>query len=209
MASQMKGAKVGLTKKEIDPDFKGTHQDWVTQYGHIPRQGQGANGGRKDRQTFSELAFCRAVFTRPLAQQVILKVGTFTPWNIANWIKKADKRSAGVSAVRNELLKQRLFAMIAQAHQSIELWPSANRSRYTIKEMDLAGVQAVVPLVGVLDEAAARAGAVAALDPMLLPVQAKPGHPGSGLSLKRLLDIPSVGCPGRGSCCGVTLSEGS
>ena len=114
MTSQMKDAKIGLTKEEIDPDFKGTHQDWVTQYGHLRVRTKAQMEAEKDHQAFSDWLSAIRALRGPLKDY--LKVGTFTPWNIENWIKKAgDRREKRITEVKE------LFSMIDKAHQTIEL----------------------------------------------------------------------------------------
>jgi hypothetical protein len=104
-----------LTRDQVDPDFKGTPQEWVDKYGHLLIQTKAQMEAEADRQAFSNWVAAFRDLKKPLT--AYLKIGSFSIENYHKFIAKAgseERRTRRVGEIKE------LVDMVIRIRESIE-----------------------------------------------------------------------------------------
>jgi hypothetical protein len=104
--------KPPLTREQIDPDFKGTNQDWVDQHGHVRIRTKAQMEIDRDHDAFT--AWVAGIRSLRVPLRNYLRIEKFTLERYHAWMKKApnpEKRSAEV---------KELASLIVQTRESID-----------------------------------------------------------------------------------------
>ena len=104
-----------LTKEQIDPDFKGTDQDFVDKYGYVPIQTKAQIEADADAQSFSAWVAAFRDLRKPMA--AYLKIGAFKVENYEKFIAKAgtqERRTRRIGEMKE------LADMVIRIRESIE-----------------------------------------------------------------------------------------
>ena len=103
---------VGVSKEEFDPDFKGTAQDFIDQYGHVQLWTKKQYEDSNDKVAFSTWIGNIRDLREPLKKY--LEGKPFKPENFEAWLKR------GTQPEKRRSEMQELASMIVRAKESIE-----------------------------------------------------------------------------------------
>ena len=80
----------GPTREEIDPDFKGTHLEWVTKYGHVNLQTKKEIEHTRNHEALSAWLGAMSEFARA-GQAAVAALSTVDPATLREWTTKPGK----------------------------------------------------------------------------------------------------------------------
>jgi ParB-like nuclease domain len=112
MTEMTGGKKLGLTKEQVDPDFKGTHMEFVDKYGHVQIRTKAQMELDRDQDAFSAWVGGFRKLKGPLEEY--LKLEIFKPSNFDIWLKRAGSQERRLAETKE------LVSLIVQTRENIE-----------------------------------------------------------------------------------------
>jgi ParB/Sulfiredoxin domain len=104
--------KPPLTREQVDPDFKGTNQDWVDQYGHVQIRTKAQMEIDRDQDAFT--AWVGGIRSLRVPLREYLAIGKFTVERYHAWMKKASNQEKRLAEIKE------LASLIVQTRESID-----------------------------------------------------------------------------------------
>ena len=103
---------VALTPEQVDPDFKGSSQDFTDKYGHVRILTKAQRDDETDKATFSTWVAAFRALKTPMREY--LKVGKFKVENYHKFIAKASDKDRRIGEIKE------LADMIVRTRDSID-----------------------------------------------------------------------------------------